>query len=104
VFAPLQTAVLALHRLEENADVEAATVKGLRPLMADAENGHFDIVAELLKLAASPAKTNSDGQTALDLARAAGHEAIVALLEPLTNGRSHDLSSATGSFAADRWS
>jgi ankyrin repeat protein len=58
VFAPLQTAVLALRRLEGSADVEAATVKGLTPLMADAEKGHFEIVAELLRLGASPAKTN----------------------------------------------
>ncbi|ABK44624.1 Ankyrin [Magnetococcus marinus MC-1] len=61
---------------DENRDL-----KGYTDLMWAAENGHATLVAELLAAGADPKATNWWGQSALELARAKGHENVMALLK-----------------------
>ena len=56
------------------------TPNGSTPLMAAAEAGHAEIVAELLAARADAARPNSAGDTAASLARRNGHEAVLAAL------------------------
>ncbi|MEG3641072.1 ankyrin repeat domain-containing protein [Magnetococcus sp. PR-3] len=64
-----------------DAQDEKRDLKGYTDLMWAAENGHSVLVAELLAAGSDPRATNWWGQSALELARAKGHEQIVALLK-----------------------
>ena len=61
-------------------DVEVGQRHGWTPLQDAAQNGSLASVERLLAAGADPAAANDDSTTALDLARAAGHEAIAARL------------------------
>jgi ankyrin repeat protein len=61
-------------------DLEAGDLGGLRPLHIAAEKGYPGIVQTLVLAGCDPAATDSIGRTALDWARAKGHEECVSLL------------------------
>jgi ankyrin repeat protein len=81
--APLHSAVASrqtdLSRLlvEHGADVNAKQQEDFTPLMEAAQNGDLEIVNLLLASGADPQVVKSGGQTALDIAQAAGHQQIV---------------------------
>jgi ankyrin repeat protein len=54
---------------------------GRNPLLIAAENGRAEALKALLELKANPNARTSEGETALDLAQAAGHAEIVTLLK-----------------------
>jgi len=60
------------------------------PLMAAATLGYADIVEFLLVQNANPYRKNKDGQTALQLATAAGHAECAALIEQAMQAHSPD--------------
>jgi ankyrin repeat protein len=66
--------------VDAGADVNATQRHGWTPLHGAAQNGSLASVERLLAAGADPAARNDDGTSAIDLARAAGHEAIVARL------------------------
>lgn len=83
---PLHSACAAGHAevaailLEGKADPNA-TAKGWTPLQIAASNGNLTIVDELLKAGAKVDTKNPEGKTALDLAAANKHEAVVNYLK-----------------------
>ena len=52
------------------------------PLHIACETGHIQITELLLRKGADPSVRNANGATALDLARARGHDDVAALVEP----------------------
>jgi ankyrin repeat protein len=67
--------------LEANADVNLKTTdKGSTPLMESASAGHLDIVKRLIEAGALFNDARADGATAIELARAGGHEEIAQVL------------------------
>lgn len=66
--------------VEAGADVNARQQDGFVPIHACAQNGDADAVRALLDAGADPALPADDGRTALDFARAAGHESVVEIL------------------------
>jgi ankyrin repeat protein len=83
---PIHSAIAGGHDdvaavlIDAGADVDARQRHGWTPLHGAAQNGSLDSVDRLLAAGADPAARNDDGTSAADLARAAGHEAIVARL------------------------
>ena len=83
---PLHSAVAGGHDevvavlIDASADVNATQPHGWTPLLGAARNGSLASVDRLLAAGADPAARNDDGSSALDLARAGGHTAIVARL------------------------
>jgi hypothetical protein len=83
---PIHSAVAGGHDdvvvvlIDAGADVNARQRHGWTPLHGAAQNGSLASVERLLAAGADPAATNDDGTTAAELARAAGHEAILTLL------------------------
>ena len=83
---PLHSAVAGGHEdvvgvlVDAGADVNATQRHGWAPLHGAARNGSLASVERLLAAGADPAARNDDGTTAADLARAAGHAAVVARL------------------------
>ena len=83
---PIHSAVAGNHDdvvailIEAGADVHATQRHGWTPLHGAAQNGSLASVERLLAAGADPAARNHDGTSAIELARAAGHEAIVARL------------------------
>jgi ankyrin repeat protein len=83
---PLHSAVAGNHDavvavlIDAGADVNATQPRGWTPLLGAAKNGSLASVERLLAAGADPAARNDDGSSALDLARAGGHTAIVARL------------------------
>ncbi len=72
---------VALLLVERGADVNVKQRHGWTPLHSAARNGSDALVDALLAAGADPAATNDDGVTAADLAREAGHDAIVERLQ-----------------------
>jgi ankyrin repeat protein len=66
--------------IDAGADVNATQRHGWTPLHGAAQNGSLASVERLLAAGADPAARNDDGTSAIELAQAAGHEAIVARL------------------------
>jgi ankyrin repeat protein len=66
--------------LEAGADSNATQQDGFRPLHAAAQNGNAELVRLMLDHKADPTLTTATGQTAADVAMAAGHGDIAALL------------------------
>jgi ankyrin repeat protein len=66
--------------IEAGADVNATQRHGWTPLHGAAQNGSLPSVERLLAAGAHPAARNDDGTSAIELARAGGHESIVARL------------------------
>jgi ankyrin repeat protein len=66
--------------IDAGADVNATQRHGWTPLHGAAHNGSLASVERLLAAGADPAARNDDGTSAIELAQAAGHEAIVARL------------------------
>jgi ankyrin repeat protein len=83
---PLHSAVAGNHDavvavlLEAGADANATQRHGFTPLHGAAQNGADTTVDRLLAAGADRAARNDDGQSAADLAAAAGHEALAARL------------------------
>jgi uncharacterized protein len=83
---PIHSAVAANHDdvvavlVDAGADVNARQSGGWTPLHGAAQNGSLASVERLLAADADPAARNDDGMSALELARDAGHGAIVARL------------------------
>jgi ankyrin repeat protein len=83
---PIHSAVAGGHDevvaalIDAGADVNARQRHGWTPLLGAAQNGSLASVERLLAAGADPAARNDDGNTAIDVARAAGHDAIVASL------------------------
>jgi len=83
---PIHSAVAGGHDdvvavlVDAGADVNATQRHGWTPLHGAAQNGSLPSVERLLAAGADPAARNDDGVDAIELARAAGHEAIVARL------------------------
>jgi ankyrin repeat protein len=81
--APLHSAVASRHAdlsrllVEHGADVNARQQEDFTPLMEASQNGDLEIVNLLLASGADPQAGKSGGQTALDIAQAAGHQQIV---------------------------
>jgi ankyrin repeat protein len=84
---PLHSAVAGNHDavvavlIDAGADVNATQPHGWTPLLGAAKNGSLASVERLLAAGADPAARNDDGASALELARAGGHTAIVARLD-----------------------
>lgn len=57
------------------------------PLHEAAREGHKEIVAALLAAGADPSLHDSEGRTALDLARLGNQESVVEILESIMNGK-----------------
>lgn len=68
--------------LDAGADPNARQSGGFVPLHAAAQNGSRDLVELLLERGADRGLTTDDGRSSLDLARAAGWEALTEILEP----------------------
>jgi ankyrin repeat protein len=66
--------------VDAGGDVNATQRHGWTPLHGAAHNGSLASVERLLAAGADPAARNDDGTSAIELAQAAGHEAIVARL------------------------
>ena len=62
------------------ADVDARQQGGFVPLHAAAQNGDEAALETLLAAGADPSVATEDGRTAADLARAAGHDPVLARL------------------------
>ncbi|HXU86667.1 MAG TPA: ankyrin repeat domain-containing protein [Verrucomicrobiae bacterium] len=83
---PIHSAVAGGHDdvvavlVDAGADVNATQRHGWTPLHGAAQNGSLPSVERLLAAGADPAARNDDGVDAIELARAAGHEAIAARL------------------------
>ena len=83
---PLHSAVAGNHDavvaalIDADADVNATQPHGWTPLLGAARNGSLASVERLLAAGADRAARNDDGSSALDLAQAGGHTAIVARL------------------------
>jgi uncharacterized protein len=83
---PIHSAVAANHDdvvavlVDAGADVNARQSGGWTPLHGAAQNGSLASVERLLAADADQAARNDDGMSALELARDAGHGAIVARL------------------------
>ena len=83
---PLHSAVAGGHDdvvavlVDAGADVNAVQVHGWTPIHGAAKTGSLVSVERLLTAGADPTARNDDGTTAIELARAGGHDAIVARL------------------------
>jgi uncharacterized protein len=83
---PIHSAVAGDHDdvvavlVDAGADVNVTQRHGWTPLHGAAQNGSLASVERLLAAGADPAARNDDGTSALELARAGGHEAVVARL------------------------
>jgi ankyrin repeat protein len=66
--------------LDAGADVNAPSHAGFTPLLDAAQNGDREIVEMLLADGADASASLDDGQSAADLAKARGHEAVASLL------------------------
>lgn len=67
--------------LQENAYIDAASPNGTTPLMMAVRYGLSDVARLLLSEGADPSIKNDLGLTAIDFARQAGREDMVALIE-----------------------
>ena len=67
--------------LENEADPNQTSAKGLTPLMGAARSGHASIVELLCTAGAMPVARNEFGETAKDVAAAKGCSAIVDALQ-----------------------
>ena len=67
--------------LARGARIDAVAKDGTTVLMAAASGGLYDFVRLLLSWRADPRAVNSNGQTALDIARVKGFDKIAQLLE-----------------------
>ena len=74
---------------EGKADVDKAKTTGVTPLMKAAQNGHLDVVSELIAASADQSIETTEpdaeeeipvGSTALSVAQRKGHSEVVALL------------------------
>lgn len=63
------------------AQMAAHTSHGLSPLMAAARVGHADIVSLMLEHGCNPWRKDPEGNTALDMAIANGHETCIDILQ-----------------------
>jgi ankyrin repeat protein len=61
--------------------VDAARSDGYTPLLIASQNGHLEVVRELLAGGASPGVAANSGATALSRTSANGHAAIALLLQ-----------------------
>jgi ankyrin repeat protein len=66
--------------LEAGAEPDPRQRHGWTPLQAAAQNGNARSLEALLAAGADPELRNDDGQSAADLARAAGHDELAARL------------------------
>ncbi|MGB3548338.1 MAG: ankyrin repeat domain-containing protein, partial [Saprospiraceae bacterium] len=66
--------------LQSGADINRTDKDGNTPLMLAAQNDQPNMVAYLLQNQADKTLKRADGRTALDLARAARNERVIALL------------------------
>lgn len=64
-----------------DAPARGADYGGMNPLLAAAQGGAAESLRTLIELKANVNARTSEGETALDLARAAGHEEIVTILK-----------------------
>jgi ankyrin repeat protein len=78
---------VALLLVQRGADVNVRQRHGWTPLHSAAHNGSEALVDALLAAGADAAATNDDGVTAADLARKAGHDAIVERLAAVSVGQ-----------------
>lgn len=76
--------------LKAGASVDLGDDDGMKPLMAAAMHGNIDIVNQFISLATNVAATDRSGRTALHYAVAAGKEAAVKALLPLTRDLEKD--------------
>jgi ankyrin repeat protein len=83
---PLHSAAAGSHvgvarlLVAAGADVNATQLHGYRPLHAAAQNGNAELTELLRAAGADPAARNDSGQSAADLATAAGHRDIATRL------------------------
>ena len=63
--------------LARNASLDLADNRGRTALMTAAQRGHAGVVKQLLTAGADPSIVDKAGQTAADIARAAGNEATL---------------------------
>ena len=90
VFCASGNMELIKYSLAHGADVNAAYSAHVRPkstdrttsLMLAVEVGQTEVVELLLSKGADPELRNSDGKTALDLAKDKNNEVIIKLLQP----------------------
>lgn len=68
--------------LRVGINLNVRNIEGITPLMVAAQFGYQDIVAILLERGARPDMTNSDGETAFDIAMNKGHYGIARLIDP----------------------
>ncbi len=85
---PLHSSVAGQHfalshlLIENGADVNTAQEGGFTPLLEAAQNGQREMIDLLLAHGADNHARTNDGQSAVDLARKAGHEGLIDLLTP----------------------
>ena len=80
VFAGWGFPKLLIERLTADRSLVACTTRRGTPLHAAAESGQAAATKILLAFGADRSVRNADGRTAADVARAAGHAAVVELL------------------------
>lgn len=79
--------VQALIDSYQPMDINCRTKSSWSPLMCAADRGHMDVVALLVKFGAAIHITNSDGKSAIFLARESGHADIAQLLTETSSTR-----------------
>ncbi len=92
--------LVQLH-IKRGTDINQMDRNGITPLMYAATLGHVDICQLLLKAGADPVLKNLQGRNALDLADAAGHDTVKALLQVAIAARVPDLNSQAINDEAD---
>ena len=77
--------------LVQKADVNCRDESGNTPIILGAASGQVNLVEELITYGANILKTNTDGKTALDIAREVGDDQVISLVQEETESQQNRL-------------